>query len=446
MSEGTVRRRVATFGVAGVVGLGLLTGSARSQTLVASDNGADPGRSAVSRITLAAAPIGGMSLISSDRGRVSLSMNGLGTLNSSGSISIRKPAGATVRRAVLFAVTTGFQNTPIAGPVTLNGQSVIMGHELASGIRSYNYWSDVTSAVKPTIDSGPAGLVPVSVSEPGSSQVDGTVLAVVFDDPAQTVDQSVGLVFGALQPGGDVFSLALDRPFLANDPSTRLEMSLGISYSCQSPVSCGSAGQQYSTVTVNGQRLTTSAGGEDDGASRNGALITVGGVGDSLDNPLTPLATPTGARSDDELYDLRPFVASGARSITVETTNPSNDDNVFLAAFTGNPPLSITTSAEPLTGVLSASVVRTAGATVGSLYSVTLKVLGAVSGADYEFVVSSGHVPDPVPSDAKTHRYLKRAVNGQVVWTYLLTSPRGVFSAAVYAPGAITPLSSVVVK
>lgn len=337
---------VALFGVACVVALGMFTGPARSQSSVAEDNGAAPvGAAAGSRLTAApGAPVGGMSIISSDRGRVTLSMNALGTLNASGTISIRKPAGATVRRAVLFAVTTGFQNAPISGPVALNGQSIVMEHELASGIRSFNYWTDVTTSLKPMLDSAAAGSVAVSVSEPSSSQVDGTVLAVVFDDPAQLVDQSVGLVFGALQTGGDVFSLTLDRPFLPSDPLSKLEMSLGISYGCQSPASCGGAGQQYSIIDVNGQRLTTSAGGEDDGASRNGALITVGGVGDSLDNPVAASATPVGTRSDDELYDLRPFVAPGARTINVETTNPSNDDNVFLAAFVGNPPLSITTS------------------------------------------------------------------------------------------------------
>lgn len=66
-------------------------------------------------------------------------------------------------------------------------------------------------------------------------------------------------------------------------------MSLGISYGFQGSF-------QYSTVTVNDRPMTTSAGGQDDGEEANGALITVGGVGDSPDNPPDPDAFPTNAR------------------------------------------------------------------------------------------------------------------------------------------------------
>ena len=51
-------------------------------------------------------------------------------------------------------------------------------------------------------------------------------------------------------------------------------MSLGISFSYQG--CC-----QYSMIDANGQRVTTSAGGQDDGEAANGALITVGGLDDS---------------------------------------------------------------------------------------------------------------------------------------------------------------------
>ena len=41
----------------------------------------------------------------------------------------------------------------------------------------------------------------------------------------------------------------------------------------------------------------------------------------------------TNPRSDDELYNLIPFVKNGDTSITVDTLNPSNDDNIFFAGF-----------------------------------------------------------------------------------------------------------------
>jgi hypothetical protein len=148
-------------------------------------------------------------------------------------------------------------------------------------------------------------------------------------------------MYGAQQTIGDHFAIGLARPVL---PSTSLTMGLGISYGYQ-PAS------QYSTVAVNGSTLTTSAGGQDDcnaryesepdyAACENGTLITVGGVGDSIDDPPDPLSNDLechgadGApapRCDDELYDLKPFVSNGSTSIGVDTHNPSNDDNILLA-------------------------------------------------------------------------------------------------------------------
>jgi hypothetical protein len=61
--------------------------------------------------------------------------------------------------------------------------------------------------------------------------------------------------------------------------------------------------------------MTTSAGGEDDGESADGALITAGGLDDSNANPADPYATDNGdPRQDDELYDLIPFVSNGDMS------------------------------------------------------------------------------------------------------------------------------------
>ena len=68
---------------------------------------------------------------------------------------------------------------------------------------------------------------------------------------------------------------------------------MGISYGFQ-------ADGQFSSVTVNGTRVTSSAGNFDDGTAGNGALVTVGGVGDSLTNPPDPFNSDD--TTDDELY------------------------------------------------------------------------------------------------------------------------------------------------
>ena len=252
-----------------------------------------------------------------------------------GSFTIRKPPGATVRAAYLAVASTGFRSTPLSQPIILNGVGVPLDRQVASGIASFNYLMDVTTVVRPSINAAVPGNVTIPVSEPQSSNTDGSILTVIYDDPAVRGVQTVSLLYGALSTSGDHYTVHLERPIQTSDSALALRMGLGISYSFQS-----NGTQQYSQVNVNGKRLTTSAGGEDDGAPADGELITVGGEGDSLANPSNPNATPANPRSDDELYDLRPFVANGATSISIESVNPSADDNIFLAVFTMNPPVS----------------------------------------------------------------------------------------------------------
>jgi hypothetical protein len=193
---------------------------------------------------------------------------------------------------------------------------------------TYNHWADVTSLVKTKIDNAPAGRIDFTITESNSYYVDGTVLVVIFDDPNQVDDNTIVLLFGAQDINGDTFNLLLAEPIDKSVPDMSFDMGLGISFSYQS----GSA--QYSIVEVNGDRLTSAAGGEDDGESSDGELLTVGGLDDSNDNPADPFATAlTDPRQDDELYNILPFVEDGDSTISVYTKNPSNDDNIFFAYF-----------------------------------------------------------------------------------------------------------------
>ena len=65
----------------------------------------------------------------------------------------------------------------------------------------------------------------------------------------------------------------------------------------------------------------------------------MGGIGDDPANPVDPFAEDdAGPRADDELYDLgqgnatnsAPFLVNGIRSFTVNTLNPSDNDNIFF--------------------------------------------------------------------------------------------------------------------
>jgi hypothetical protein len=271
---------------------------------------------------------GSIDPVVTETGFISLSVDGLGTNTPPGTIQVNKPAGATVRSAFMAAASTGEINYQIPnGDVKIDGVGVNWDASAPSSINSWNYWANVTALVKPKIDSSPAGLVDFSIDEVNTFSIDGEILAVIFNDPNQTTSNTIILLFGAQDVTGDTFNIGLAQPLNKSDPNLVLDLSLGISYGWQ-----GSS--QYSTINVNTVRMTSSAGGQDDGAENNGALLTVGGIGDSNANPPDPNALPNGdPRLDDELYSLLPFVNTGDTQITVYTQNPSMDDNIFFGAL-----------------------------------------------------------------------------------------------------------------
>ena len=155
--------------------------------------------------------------------------------------------------------------------------------------------------------------------------IEGTALVVIYSNPALPM-RSIAVLEGGLSgPATQTTRLSLADPVNKTDPGFIAQLSLGISFSYQPD-------GQYSTVNVNGGRMTSSAGNYDDGQAVNGALVTVGGVGDSPADPCDPLdSTDT---TDDELYDLSPFLNNGDSEIVLETANPSDDDSIFLAVIT----------------------------------------------------------------------------------------------------------------
>lgn len=311
---------------------------------------------------------GSIAPVVTETGFVSMSLDGLGTLASSGTIQVQKPAGATVRRAFVGAASTGLSGRRLTdGDVSLDGTGIAWTISTVSSISSWNHWAEVTTLVKPKIDAAAAGLIDFTVSEVNSAGIDGEILAVIFDDPTQKTVNTVVLLFGAQQVQGDTFNVGLSDPIDLANPDLKLDMSLGISFGFIT----GSTVNQFSTVDVNGTRVTSSAGGQDDGASANGALLTVGGIADSDANPPPTTTTPPGPvdnfRFDDELYDLKPFVHTGDTALTVFTRNPSNDDNIFFSAlFIGSAAAIVGEGIVlgPVTATVKVGAVQTATATV----------------------------------------------------------------------------------
>lgn len=262
-------------------------------------------------------------------GQITASIDGCGSTAPTCTVQVQKPAGGVVRGAWLASASTGGSGRVLNdGDIAINGTPVTWSQQVPSAIFSSNHFASVTAIVKPIVDAAPAGLVNLTLTEVASEGIDGSALVVVFDDPAQTEQSTVVIAFGAQNTAGDTFALTLAEPF--SNATQTINLSLGISFGFQHPAIVN----QFSTVDVNGTRMTSSAGGQDDGEAANGALITVGGIGDNPSNPDFPFGGPVdGARTDDELYTLNPFIPAGSTNITVRTANPSNDDNIFLATF-----------------------------------------------------------------------------------------------------------------
>jgi hypothetical protein len=296
-------------------------------------------------------------------GKVYMSEDAIGTHNPAGGpVRVHKrDASATVQAAYLLAAgTPGY--TIQNGDVTLNGTSLsfpetnnVMNNLSGTNGPINSVWTDVTSIVKPVVDAAPAGNVsftsaePNSPADPNADNMDGEILAVILADPTLPADNTVSFEFGALNPTGDNYSIGLAQPLNLSNKNLAVTMSIGDSFGFQGPPASGMGNNQFSNISVNGAKLTSSAGGNDDSVCKNdnppdfakcgnGELITVGGIGDSTANPADPNATPVTCatappRCDDELYNLLPFVHNGDTSIKVTTDNPSQDDNIFFTGF-----------------------------------------------------------------------------------------------------------------
>ena len=306
----------------------------------------------VAILILTALPVklhGALAISYQFHGRGNWSLDAVGSNNSPvGTIQASVPLGSTIEKAYLY---TSFR-TSASGPI-VDFDGVIYADvdftPLGTSGPLQAYRADVTNQVATKIGGGGAGLFDFTVySENWTSSTnpsyqyyaDGEILAIVYSNPIEA-ERMIAFVDGFSEPTGETTTIALPSP-LGAPAASGLEalMSLGIGFSYQSP----SIQDQYTIVDVNNRRLTSSAGGYDDGTSSNGGLITVGGIGDSSDNP-DPYAPPTDTRTDDELYDLAvgncddssPFLSEAMSSFTIRS-HPDDSDNLF---FLG---LNVTTS------------------------------------------------------------------------------------------------------
>jgi|GEM_PF-764533 len=271
---------------------------------------------------------------------VDAASDGVGVLN------VDTPSGATIAKAYLY--TTSVWSSANSSSVTLAGNTLSVGGAEDLGITQPNVNPattrvfDVTALLKPLIE-GTNGLQSFSYAEGGF--LDGAVLAVIYSH-ASTVGGTAIIMDGELSLTGDTTTLAFDSPYTGGD----VFMSVASSYSyngSSSGTSASPIGQvtviDVTTDSTTSRRLSSCAGGNDDGnfANANGQLITAGGIGDDSSNPHPNC---TGGGGDDEFYNLgegneldsTAFLQNGDTFVSLETRNPSNDDNVFFIAFTSS--------------------------------------------------------------------------------------------------------------
>lgn len=334
-------------------------------------------------------------------GQFSVSVDGNGSLTSKGTIRVEKPPDATVQAAYLVAAALWECELPNSS-ILLEGKPIIWDQTFYGADNTENGWADVTSLVAPNINAAPSGISKISVYENNSDEVDGEVLVVIFNNPNLSANNTIILLFGGQAVEGETFRINLAEPLDLSDTEAKVRMGLGISYGAQFKTQ-----KQYSIIEINGKRVTSSAGGCDDGKEKNGALLTVGGIGDSFRNPNKPFGPPLKDHTDDELYDLLPFIKDGDTFISVFTKNPSNDDNIFFAWLETSVPAAIGESVVLIPPV-SEEV-------IGSDYTVTAKLtnnLGKpIAARDVTFEVSGGI------NKGKTARFNSNK-NGLATWSY----------------------------
>jgi hypothetical protein len=277
-----------------------------------------------------------LTLAGSWNGNVGVSVDGIGSNASPvGQVQATIPVGATILQAFLYSAGTPspwYADSPTTlaayngAGITLAGNAItnfdtLMG---ATSTRAdigqwYTARADVTSLVQSLTAGAVTNNFSWDVVEGSlNNRIDGEVLAIVYSHASLPMG-SVALLNGGQNTGGETSVVNLGTPLTdPNAPGFAAQLGLGISFSC-----CN----QQSTVQINGTTVTDTAGGLNDGlTSADGSLITVGGLGDDPGNNV-------GYASDDELYDLRPFLSTGDTSFSITTNNPTNDDNIFFTSL-----------------------------------------------------------------------------------------------------------------
>lgn len=235
-------------------------------------------------------------------------------------VQVNKPANATVHKVFAITMSTPSGTPPSANALTFtNGLTAITPtlnevRTSSSGSPMTARFDDVTAELETLLNGLPDGESTLTVTEnalPGD--LDGSALLVIWNDPSAS-NTLVSIRLGAERTDQVITHTVTTNP-IAVHPGLDVQLGAGVSFST------GVSGQQ-SNLAFNGTQLTTILGGNDDGAPANGALITLGGLGDTL------------LRTDnDELFGVTDLVTNGDTALTTTVTSSSTNDYLYALYF-----------------------------------------------------------------------------------------------------------------
>ncbi len=270
-------------------------------------------------------------------GPVGLSVDGVGSnLAAVGEVQAVVPVGATILKAYLYSAglpSPFYPGAPTtlaaynASGISLAGNTINNFDTLVGAIsdrvdigRWYTARADVTALITTLTAGAATDSFSWAVTEGSlNNLIDGEVLAIAYSLPG-LINATVAFMDGGQRTGGETTTIGFVNPL--GDPTVA---GYAAAFGIASSFSCCN---QASTIGVNGTVVTRLAGNNDDGndaAGIDGSLITVGGIGDNPGNNVASYA------DDDELYDLKPFLTTGDMAVTIQTSNATNDDNIFFA-------------------------------------------------------------------------------------------------------------------
>jgi hypothetical protein len=266
-----------------------------------------------------------------------VSTDGCGSTTANCTMNSLIQAGSTIQAAFLYSSTFSTSTNP--NGTTLNqGGNTVTPTFTPLGVNGFlQAWrADVTSFVQANANLG--SLTTWRVNEGAqTSAIDGEALVIVYSNAtAQPNTHTISILDGFSASGGDTSKVsftALPAGFTAH-----MFIGDGFSFDGTDPNN-PTATSQVSTITVNGTNITTVAGHCDDAQDTtcaDGNLFTMGATnaGPHTD-PFTPFpCNGIGCIGlDHEAYDLGNVFKVGDTSGTVNTLNPSHDDNIFLEVF-----------------------------------------------------------------------------------------------------------------